>query len=231
MSKNNRQPEGSEGARHGWNRIDPAAASDGDIQRVHDELVHEKETPSEGFSPVPIFLVLLISALIVFCGIYMVWRSDDFDQLGYDETRRRFAWEATEDGAAAAGPPGPQVGQRLFNQNCAMCHQQSGQGTPGVFPPLDGVSWVVGNEERVIAIVMNGLTGPIEVNGETFNGVMPAFDRLSDEELAGVISYIRQSWTNDAEPVTPDQVARVRQGAAQRGSPWTVDELEQEFPE
>lgn len=228
MSKNNRKDSGNAGGRGSWNRVDPAGASDGDIQRVHDELVHDKETPREGFSPVPIFLVLLISGLIVFCGIYMVWRSDDFDQLGYDETRRRFAWESEE--GPVAGPPGPQVGQRIFNQNCAACHQQNGQGVPGAFPPLVGAPWAVGDEAAMIRIVMHGLTGEIERDGQTYNGVMPPFGQLPDDQLAAVLTYVRQAWENDASEVTPEQVAEVRAAVGSRG-PWDAAELRAEFPD
>lgn len=206
--------------------MDPAGASDGDIQRVHDELVHDKETPQEGFSPIPIFLVLLLSTLIVFCGIYMVWRSDDFDQLGYDETRRRFPWEATEGGAAAA--PAAQIGQRFYTQNCAMCHQPAGQGAPGVFPPLDGSPWAVGEEERVIRIVLHGMVGEIERDGATYNGAMPAFGQLSNDQLASILTYIRQAWSNEAEPVSAAQVGAVRNEVGSRG-PWQADELRQQF--
>lgn len=228
MSKNNRKGSGNAGGREPWNRVDPAGASDGDIQRVHDELVHDKETPREGFSPVPIFLVLLISTLIVFCGIYMVWRSDDFDQLGYDETRRRFAWEKTEGPVAEA--PALQIGQRVFNQTCAACHQQNGQGIPGVFPPLDGSPWVVGDEGAMIRIVLHGLTGQIERDGQTYNGVMPPFGQLPDEQLAAVLTYVRQAWQNEASEVTPGQVAEVRAEVGQRG-PWQAEELRQQFPD
>jgi mono/diheme cytochrome c family protein len=224
MSKNNNQGSDHES----WNRVDPAAASDGDIQRTHDELVHDKESPSHGFSPVPIFLVMLISALVVFCAIYMVWRSDDFDMLGYDETRRRFEWFAA-DGAAALAP-GPQIGQRLFNQNCVACHQQTGQGLPGVFPPLDNTRWVTGSEERLIRLVLHGMVGPIEVRGNQYNGVMPAFgQQMNDEQMAGVLTFIRQAWTNEASAISADEVARVRAQTGARG-PWEARELLQQFP-
>jgi mono/diheme cytochrome c family protein len=224
MSKNNNKDSGNES----WNRVDPAGASDGDIQRVHDELVHDKETPRHGFSPIPIFLVLLISGLIVFSGIYVVWRSDDFDQLGYDESRRRFAWDAE------AGPAVPRdplvVGQRLYTQNCSACHGAEGQGVPGAFPPLDGTSWVVGSEDRLIRVVMSGLMGPIEVKGNQYNGVMPPFGHMNDDQLAAVLSYIRQAWSNEAPAVTPEQVGQVRRQVGQRG-PWQAVELLQEFPD
>lgn len=225
MSKNNKQGSGKEK----WNRIDPAGASDGDIQRVHDELVRDKESPKLGFSPVPIFLVFLISGLIVFCGIYMVWRSDDFDQLGFDETRRRFGWEETGETATAALTP-IQMGERVFNQNCVACHQKEGQGIPGAFPPLDDTRWVHGPEERLIGIVLNGLTGAIEVKGTEYNGMMPPLGHLSDEDVAHVLTFVRQAWTNESPAVEVEAVTSLRASTGSRG-PWTAAELETSFPE
>lgn len=227
MSKNNKG-SGKPQKADSWSRIDPSAASDSDIQRVHDELVHEKESPREGFSPVPIFLVFLISALIVFSGIYMVWRSDDFDQMGYDETRRIFPWADME---PPAPPPDPffRMGQVVYTQ-CAACHQPDGRGLAGAFPPLDGTRWVVGSEERLIRVVAHGLMGSIEVKGNTYNGVMPAFPQLSDEELAAVLTFIRQSWNNDAPAISPERVTEVRAEVGPRTRPWQSDELLAQFP-
>ncbi len=209
-----------------WNSVEAAGASDGDIQRVHDELVHNKESPREGFSPIPIFLVFLLSFLIVFSGIYMVSRSDDFDQLGFNESRRRFAW--AEDAAPAEQvDPVVRAGQAVYTQ-CAACHQQNGQGLPGAFPPLDGTRWVQGSKERLIRVVMNGLMGSIEVQGTTYNGVMPNLG-LSDDDIASVLTYIRQAWSNDAGPVTVEEVAAVRAEVGQR-SPWSPEELLAAFP-
>lgn len=223
---NTKKGSGNAGRNERWNRIDPSAASDGDIQRVHDELLHQKESPREGFSPVPIFLVFLLSALIVSTAIYTVWRSDDFDQMGYDESRRRLAWVAHE-GETEVIDPLIQVGQRVYTQ-CAACHQQNGQGLPGAFPPLDGTRWVVGSEERLIRVVMHGMTGPIEVKGTIYNGVMPNLG-LGDEEIAGVVSFIRQAWSNDADPIAAQDVVRVRQEVGSR-TPWSSTELLEQFP-
>lgn len=227
MSKNNKG-SGNPGQDGPWNKVDASAASDGDIQRVHGELVRQKDSPAEGFSPIPILLVFLISALIVFSGIYMVWRSDDFDQMGYDETRRVFPWaDAVETGPIL--DPAIRLGQRTYSQ-CAACHQQDGRGLPGAFPSLEGVAWVVGNEDRLIRLVAHGLVGPIEVKGVAYNGVMPAFPHLSDEELAAVLTYIRQAWSNDAPAISPSAVAEVRAEVGPRPAPWDSGELLEFYP-
>jgi mono/diheme cytochrome c family protein len=102
-------------------------------------------------------------------------------------------------------------------------------GTPGMFPPLAGSEWVTAEgHERIIRIVLNGLSGPIEVAGAQFNNVMvPWRDTLKDEDIASVLSYIRSEWGNKADPVTVEEVKKVREGTKDRGNPWTADELKQ----
>lgn len=101
-------------------------------------------------------------------------------------------------------------GSRLYSTFCGACHQGNGMGAPGRFPPLAGTDWVTGEPQRLIRLVLEGLEGPIEVNGETYNGYMPPHAFLSDSELADVISYIRSSFGNEASPVTTDEVKAMR---------------------
>lgn len=125
---------------------------------------------------------------------------------------------------------GKELGKRIYNgPYCAPCHQPSGMGTPGTFPPLAGSEWVTAEGPgRIIRIVLNGLTGPIEVAGQQYNNTMlPWRDTLKDEEIAAVLTFIRSEWGNKAPPVTPDQVAKVREATKGRATPWTVDELKQ----
>lgn len=102
-------------------------------------------------------------------------------------------------------------GARLFAANCAACHQPEGQGLAGAFPPLAGSDYLLEDTDRAIRALINGLSGPITVNGVDYNGVMPAV-RLSDEEVANVITFINKSWGNDGPEVTPSRVAGVRSG-------------------
>jgi mono/diheme cytochrome c family protein len=118
------------------------------------------------------------------------------------------------------------AGQMLYERRCQTCHQASGQGVPGVFPPLIGSEWETGQPETPVRIVLNGLQGPIEVAGSTYNGFMPAWrDQLSDSEIAAVVTFIRQWNTNDAGPVPPELVAQLRAATAARPGPWTAEEL------
>lgn len=102
-----------------------------------------------------------------------------------------------------------EFGRRVFTQNCAACHQVDGRGIPGAFPPLVRSDYLNADVRRAIGIVLNGLSGPITVNGERFNSVMPALS-LSDEAVANVLTYVYRQWGNSGAVVTPEMVAPIR---------------------
>lgn len=102
--------------------------------------------------------------------------------------------------------------QKLYNTFCGTCHQQNGKGSRGRMPPLVGTDWVTGNKQRLITVVLNGLQGPIEINGEPYNSVMPPHRFLKDEEISTILTYIRKSFGNSASPVTTEEVRAVREG-------------------
>jgi mono/diheme cytochrome c family protein len=125
---------------------------------------------------------------------------------------------------AGAQPPD---GAKIYAATCIACHQATGLGVPGQFPPLAGSEWVNGNEERLLLIILHGLSGEVEVEGETFNGAMPTWGpTFKDEELAAVASYVRRSWGNTAAPISTATVTRVRTLHAARTKPWTAVELQ-----
>ncbi len=99
--------------------------------------------------------------------------------------------------------------ERLYLTFCGTCHQQDGKGAIGRFPPLKGTDWVSGDKEQLIEVTLEGMQGPLEVNGVTYNAVMPPHGFLSDEDLAVILSYIRQEF-GDASPITSDEIAKVR---------------------
>jgi cbb3-type cytochrome c oxidase subunit III len=110
--------------------------------------------------------------------------------------------------AIAAANPAAVVGAKVYSENCSSCHGATGGGTAGVFPPLAGNPMVVGSPDKVIAAVKSGLTGATTVNGKSYNGSMPAWkSKLSNAEIADVITYIRSSWGNTAGAVTEAKVA------------------------
>jgi mono/diheme cytochrome c family protein len=119
-------------------------------------------------------------------------------------------------------------GEDLYVQHCASCHGQQGAGI-GPFPPLAGAEWVTGDEDTAIRILLHGVQGRIEVDDRIYNNVMPAFGRrLSDEEVAALLSFVRSAWGNEAEAVSPEDVAEIRRRHAGRAQPWTVAQLRDE---
>jgi mono/diheme cytochrome c family protein len=119
-------------------------------------------------------------------------------------------------------------GKQVFSTTCAACHQVSGEGVPGVYPPLAGSEWVTGDEAKVVRILLHGVTGPIEVAGETFNGMMPPWGgTLKDEDIAAVLTYVRSTWGNTGAPITAAKVASIRAATTSRTTPWTAAELAQ----
>lgn len=123
--------------------------------------------------------------------------------------------ESEAEPAAPETPPAEttammEQGQTVYNQYCLACHQGDGKGVPGAFPPLNQTKWTEGDESQLITVILNGMQGPIEVKGESYNNVMPQHAFLSDEDIAAVLTYVRQSFGNDASEITTDKVAEVR---------------------
>lgn len=104
-----------------------------------------------------------------------------------------------------------QAGQDLYAIHCAPCHRPEGTGAPGLIPPLTNTDWVK-NKNRLIQVVLAGLSGRIEVHGQWYEQEMPAFRHLSDAELAALLTYVRASYGNNANAVIPDEIAEERKG-------------------
>lgn len=105
-------------------------------------------------------------------------------------------------------------GRVLYNTYCAACHQTNGQGDNNRFPPLDASDWVTGDEDRLIDVVLNGMQGQIEVNGRSYNGLMPQNRHLDDFAISSILTYIRKRFGNEAAPVTASKVGQVRSATA-----------------
>ncbi|MFA5057201.1 MAG: cytochrome c [Opitutaceae bacterium] len=204
-------------------RLEQDTVSDEQLQRVHAILLREKPEPTEGYSPLPLMLLGLMSACILFSAVYLGRYSGGFDAMVYDE---RILPGMLEGNAAPVAQDPRVLGKRIFLGNCAACHQPTGLGIPGVYPPLAGSEWAQGTETRIIRIVLNGLSGPITVKGGQFNNAMTPFGPLlKDEQIAAVLTYVRSEWGNNAPPVSPDRVREIRTAVADRTGPWAPDEL------
>ena len=116
-------------------------------------------------------------------------------------------------------------GRQTYAGLCAACHQPTGKGLEGLAPPLADSEWVLGEPERIVKVVMHGLRGPIKVKGLNYSYDMPAAGFLSDEQIAGVLTYIRREWDHEASPVSVDLVQKIRAEHKGRTDAWTEPEL------
>lgn len=164
----------------------------------------EQHDPTERIQPIPL-LVAAITLVMVVAGAAYILLSEPFGVPGLGD-RRTLADLRPAGGAAGGAVDGKQV----FAGNCAACHQATGKGLPGVFPPLDGSEWVAGSERVVANILLHGINGEITVAGNTFKGSMPSFQQLGDAELAAVATYVRSGWSNQAAPIKPEVFAAQR---------------------
>jgi mono/diheme cytochrome c family protein len=130
---------------------------------------------------------------------------------------------------AAAAQPVANKGETTYGQICASCHQATGVGVEGNFPPLQNSKWLTGEPSVPISIVLAGLQGPITVDGKPYNGAMQPWGMLTDDDIANVLTYARSQWGNSAGPVTAAQVKAIRDKIGSRGA-WTVDELTKAYP-
>ncbi|MFI4952272.1 MAG: c-type cytochrome [Burkholderiales bacterium] len=120
--------------------------------------------------------------------------------------------------ASPGQQPATADGRAVYEQNCATCHGAEGRGQPGYFPPLAGNPDLAKNSVFPVLVVLHGISGAIEVDGHTYEGSMPAFDHLSNAEIAAVLSFVRDTWAArtpglPAESITPESVATQRERA------------------
>lgn len=141
----------------------------------------------------------------------MVYSGKQSDTL-YAGTPNEVAAAAVQKSTAVAGADTQYAkGKSVFLQTCFACHQPNGQGLPNVFPPLAGSDYLMADKQRSIAIVLRGCNGEVNVNGQKYVSSMPALSVLSDKQIADVLSYVRNTWGNSGEVVSPEEVRTMRQ--------------------
>jgi len=101
-------------------------------------------------------------------------------------------------------------GEKVFKQYCISCHQADGGGVPNMIPPLINTTYVLGDKERLIQILLKGLNQNIEIEDQYFSNPMPALNMLKDQEIADVLTFVRNSFGNKASSVTVEEVKAVR---------------------
>jgi mono/diheme cytochrome c family protein len=196
-----------------------------DEQRADAMQVREHLEPIERNNPVPWLLGLVASCLCVWGVSYFLLnpnlaRPAAGNSAAATATGQATVGQATPATAQAAAPAAAD-GAQVFASRCASCHQATGAGLPGVFPPLAGSEWVNGDGSTVAGILLLGITGPITVKDATFSGMMPAFGAsLSDAEIAAVASHVRSSFGNNSPAVTADVVKAERAKLGSRSTPW-----------
>lgn len=111
---------------------------------------------------------------------------------------------------AASATTAMSRGQALYMKVCITCHQKDGGGVPRLNPPLIKTSYVLGDKKRLINIVLKGLNQPIEIEEEEYSNPMPAQPQLTDQQVADVLTFVRNNFGNKASPITPAEVKAVR---------------------
>jgi len=182
----------------------------------------ESAEPTTGGAPVPVGLFVALFVLLYWGMVYFDRNSGWFNPLVYKPYHSGAELQAYQ---PPTGGADLELGRAKFEMVCALCHNSDGTGKPNQAPTFVGSEWVLGSSKRLISIPLAGLSGPLTVKGETWNLAMPAMGAtLTDEELAAVLTYMRQSWGNKADPITPDEVKAVRAEVGNRPA-WTADEL------
>ncbi|MDG5767937.1 cytochrome c [Balneolales bacterium ANBcel1] len=196
---------------------------DRSIEELHRAAMErEEEIPEEGNERGPLWMYAVIILTLAF-GFFYMGR-----YLGEISDRPHVLF--TEPQAVSDAPEELDMmvtGRQVYTRVCQACHQQDGSGVEGAFPPLTGSDWVIGVPERPVQIVLRGFEGQIVRNGVTYNAAMPGFARLlSDDEVASVVTYIRNAFGNEAPEVTPEEVAEMRNASEDRTAAWTEGQLD-----
>jgi nitrite reductase (NO-forming) len=135
-------------------------------------------------------------------SIYLADKASPSPAIGQATQNQRQGRLSLEDQIAA--------GRTLYAGTCSVCHQTNGQGLPGVFPPLAKSDYLMADKRRSVEVILNGMTGPVKVNGVDYNSVMPPMSQLNDDEVAYILTYVRNTWGNKGDAVTPAEVTQVR---------------------
>tara|TARA_R110002096_G_scaffold119495_14_gene258993 strand:- start:1564 stop:2349 length:786 start_codon:yes stop_codon:yes gene_type:complete len=201
---------------------------------LHDSVRRENPLMPGGEGSAGI-VVLVVSALIlIFGGGHLFSNSNGFSSDIYISSYYTPESRPSLGGDDGGGADVPWIdswtkdGKKVYG-NCIACHQASGLGLPGAFPPLVGSEWVDGGTQRLGAILLHGISGPFNVSGQTYNQLMPAWVNLSDEKLAQVSTYVRREFGSlpegDDGVVTTVMIKAAREEYSGQAVPWTEAEL------
>jgi len=186
-------------------------------------LTSDAVEPKAGSAAVPVWLVVLLFLLLYGGMVFFDRNGGWFNQQVYAPYHS--VAELTSYQLSTSGPDIDQ-GKVVYESICGLCHNNDGMGKPNQAPPFVGSEWVLGSPNRMIRIPLFGLSGPLKVKGQDWNLAMPNMGAaLPDDDLAAVLTYIRQSWGNKASAITPEQVKAVKAEVGSRTLPWSATEL------
>ena len=205
----------------------PTPSGDDAIQPTAPDFVETPEVAplSHVREPMPVWLYLI-------CGVVLFLAGSSFT--GFEIFGQGLLDQGPGGPTLASGPPpeappsAADIGKKLYNGNCANCHQSSGAGAPGSYPPLVNSEYVLGSKDRLAAIMLSGLSGSVTVCGGSYGSqVMPGWNsNFTDEKLAAIMTYIRSSWGNTANEVKPDEVTAARaKFASHAATPYSQADL------
>ena len=203
----------------------------GDVQEVHAAIQREKLEPRVGLEPLSMWLIVVYGLAVFFGGAYLGRYSGNFSGDGLDPLGGP---PPAKKGASTQGPEqqaelSPRDrGKKIFNANCAVCHQATGLGSQSQgYPPLAGSEYANGGSRRNAMIVMKGLQGPITVKGQKFgSAVMQPWETLGDQKVADVLTYVRSEWGNTGGPVTREQINALRKELASHPGSYTEPDIQ-----
>lgn len=178
--------------------------------------LRENADPDEGIRPLPWFLVMLLGAMAMW-GAFYIYTTPSGEDSAYGDQRTVADLRPP---VTAVGAVSTVNGKQVYGAKCAACHQATGLGVAGVFPPLADSEWVLGDDKRLINILLHGVNGAMVVKGVEYKGAMPAWKSMSDEELAAVMTYIRNDWGNKAPAITAQAVMAQREATVSRTGPY-----------
>lgn len=201
---------------------------------MHDSVRREKALQPSGSESLGLFPLLLCGLVLVAGGGFLFKNANGFSDSTYiyanyvpdprpvsddgDDVEEDIAWI----------DKWMNEGKKVYG-NCAACHQPTGTGAPGMFPPLVGSEWVDGGTARLGAILLHGINGPFSVAGQSYNQLMPAWGTLSDKKVAQVITYIRREFgtlpEGDDGVVTAEMIAAAREKFQGQSGPYSEAQL------
>lgn len=214
-------------------------AGTANVVEMHSAARREKDLQPGGSESLGLVPMVICGLILVGAGGFLFNNANGFSDSTYihanyvPAARPMIAGEDEEEIQVAWIDEWMEEGKKVYG-NCAACHQPSGTGMPGQFPPLVGSEWVDGGTARLGAILIHGVNGPMTVAGQSYNQLMPAWSTLSDKKIAQVITYIRREFGTLPEGedgvVTAEMIAAGREKFKDQSGPYTEAQL-LEIPE